>query len=55
MKSTDVKDKTFIKKEINDECPYTKVGDCVKILKDKKVFKGYTTNWSEEAFMTKKS
>ena len=55
MKSTDVKDKTYIKKEINDECPCTKVGDCVKILKDKKVFKGYTTNWSEEAFMTKKS
>ena len=54
MKSADVKDKTYIKKEIKDECHYTKVGDCVRILKDKKVFKSYTTNWSEEAFVTKK-
>ena len=54
MKSADVKDKTYIKKEMNDECPYTKVGDCVRILKDNKVFKSYTTNWSEEDFVTKK-
>lgn len=54
MKSADVKDKTYIKKEIKDECHYTKVGDCVRILKDKKVFKSYTTNQSEEAFVTKK-
>ena len=54
MKSAYVKDKTYIKKEVNDECPYTKVCDCVRMLKDKKVFKGYTTNWSEEAFVTKK-
>ena len=44
------------KKEVNDIDPRFKVGDHVKIYKYKKIFtKGYTPNWSEEAFVIKKA
>ena len=53
MKSVDVKDYTYInfKKEVNDRNPKFKIGDHVRIFKCKNIFaKGYTPNWSEEAF-----
>ena len=56
MKPVDVKDNTYIdfKKEINDKDPKFKVGYHVRISKYKKIFaKGYTPNWSEEAFVIK--
>ena len=57
MKPIDVKDNTYINtdKETNDKDPKFKVGDCVRISKYKNIFaKGYTPNWSEEAFVIKK-
>ena len=42
-------------KEIKNKDPKFKIGDTVRISKYKTVFaKGYTENWSEEAFMIKK-
>ena len=57
MEPTDVKDNTYIDfgKEVNDNDPKFKVGDHVRISKYKNIFsKGYTPNWSEEVFVTKK-
>ena len=57
MKTVDVKDNTYIyfKKEVNDKNPKFKVGDHVRISKDKNIFtKGYMPNWSEEIFIIKK-
>ena len=57
MKLIDVKDNTYINtnKEINNKDPKFKVGDRVRISKYKNIFaKGYTPNWSEEVFVTKK-
>ena len=56
MKPTDVKDITYIDfgKEVNDNDPKFKVGDRVRISKYKTIVnKGYTPNWSEEAFVIK--
>ena len=56
MKSIEVKDNTYIDfiKEVNNKDSKFKVGDHVRILKYKNVFaKGYTPNWSEEAFVIK--
>ena len=40
------------KKEINDKDPKVKVGDHVRISKQKNIFaKGYTPNWPEEVFV----
>ena len=58
MKPVDVKDNTYIdfEKEVNDKDPKFKVGDHVRISKYKNIFaKGYTLNWSAEAFVIKKS
>ena len=42
-------------KEINDKNPKFKIGDNVRISRYKNVFaKGYTPNWSENFFATKK-
>ena len=57
MKPIDVKDNIYIDfgKEVNDKDPTFKVGDHVRISKYKNIFaKGYTPNWSEEVFITKK-
>ena len=57
MKPIDVKDNMYIdfKKEINNKDPKFKVGDCVRISKNKNIFaKGYMPNWSEEIFTIKK-
>ena len=57
MKPTDVKDKTYndFLKKVNDRDPKFKVGDHVRISKNKNIFaKGYTPNWSEEIFVIKK-
>ena len=57
MKPIDVKDNTYINsdKETNDKDPKFKVGDRVRISKNKNIFaKGYTPNWSEEIFVIKK-
>ena len=57
MKPIDVKDNTYINtgKETNDKDPKFKVGDRVRISKYKNIFaKGYTPNWSEEVFVSKK-
>ena len=57
MKPFDVKDNTYIdfKKEVNNEDPKFKVGDHVRICKNKNIFaKGYTPNWSEEVFVVSK-
>ena len=57
MKPVDVKDNTYIdfKKEVNDKDPKFKVGDHVRISKYKNIFaKGYTPNWSVEAFVVSK-
>ena len=57
MKSANVKSNTYIdsSKEINDKNPKFKIGDNVRISKYKNVFaKGYTPNWSENLFVTKK-
>ena len=57
MKSANVKSNTYIdsSKEINDKNPKFKIGDNVRISRYKNVFaKGYTPNWSEKFFATKK-
>ena len=57
MKPVDVKDNTYtdFKKEVNDIDPKFKVGDHVRISKYQNIFtKGYTPNWSEEAFIVSK-
>ena len=57
MKPADVKDNTYINvdKEINNKDPKFRVGDRVRISKNKKKFvKGYIPNWSEEVFVVKK-
>ena len=57
MKPIDVKDNTYINtsKEINNIDPKFKVGDHVRISKEKNFFaKGYMPNWSEEIFVIKK-
>ena len=54
MKPVDVKDNRYIgfKKKINDKDPKFKVDDHVRISEYKNIFaKGYTPNWSEEAFV----
>ena len=56
MKPIDVKSSRYIdsSKETNDKDPKFKV-DIVRISKYKNLFaKGYTPNWSEEVFVTKK-
>ena len=56
-KPADVKNNTYISfaKEINDKDPKFKVSDHIRISKYKNIFaKGYTPNWSEEAFVIKK-
>ena len=56
MKPIEVKDNTYINtdKEANDKDPEFKVGNHVKISKNKNVFaKGYIPNWSEEVFVIK--
>ena len=57
MKPVDVKDNTYIdfEKEVNNKDPKFKIGDHVIISKYKNNFaKGYTSNWSEEAFIVSK-
>ena len=57
MKPIDVKDNMYIDfgKEVNDNDSKFKVGNHVRISKYKNIFaKGYTPNWSEEAFVIKK-
>ena len=57
MKPIDVKDNTYVdsKKEVNDKDPKVNVGDPARTSKYKYIFvKGYTPNWSEEAFVVNK-
>ena len=57
MKPVDVKPNTYIdsSEEINNKDPKFKIGDIVRIPKNKNVFeKGYTPNWSEEVLVIKK-
>ena len=57
MKPVDVKSDTYIdsSKDINNKKPKFKIGDIVRISKNKNVFeKGYTPNCSEEDFVIKK-
>ena len=57
MKAVDVKDNTYIDfiKKFKDKDPKRKIGDHVRISKQKNVFaKGYTPNWSEEVFVISK-
>ena len=57
MKSVDVKDNTYVdfEKGVNDKDPKFKVGDHMRISRYINIFaKGYTPNWSEEAFIIKK-
>ena len=57
MKPVDVKASIYIdfNKWNNKECPKFKVGNHVRISKDKNVFaKVYVPNWSEEKFVIKK-
>ena len=57
MKAVDVKDNTYIDfiKKCKDKDPKCKIGDHVRISKQKNVFaKGYTPNWSEEVFVISK-
>ena len=57
MKPVHVKDNAYIdfKKEVNDKDPKFKVGDHVRISKNKNIFaKGYTPNCSEEVFVIKR-
>ena len=45
----------YLKKEVNDKNPKIKVGNHVRISKQKNIFgKGYTPNWSEEVFIVSK-
>ena len=56
MKPIDIKDNAYIDfgKEVNDKDPKFQFGDHVRISKYKNIFaKGYTPNWSEEAFVIK--
>ena len=56
MKPVDVKNNTFIDsdKEVHSKDPKFKVGDHVRISKYKTLFaRGYTPNWSEQAFVIK--
>ena len=63
MKPVDVKDNTYIdttelnsSSEVKDKDLKLKVGDYVRISKYNIIFaKGYAPNWSEEAFVIKKS
>ena len=53
---TIIKDNTYINidKEVNDKDPKFKVGDHVRISKQKNIFaKDYTPNWSGELFVVK--
>ena len=57
MKSVDVKDNTYIEfsKKVNGKDPKFKVGDRVRISKQKNIFaKTYTPNSSEEVFVITK-
>ena len=57
IKPINVKDNSYINTdiEINNNDPKFKVGDHVRTSKYKNIFsKGYTPNWSEEVFVTKK-
>ena len=57
MDLVDVKSNTYFNssKETNDEDPKLKIGDIVRILKNKKVFaKDYIPNWSEGVFVITK-
>ena len=56
MKPVDVKDNAYINfdKKVNDKDSTFKFDDSVRISKYKNIFaKGYTPNWSEEAFVIK--
>ena len=56
MKPIDVKDNKYINsiKEVNDKDPNFRVDDHVRISEYKNIFAtGYTSNWSEEAFVIK--
>ena len=58
MKSVDVKNGSFAEynEEFIEKDPKFKVNDHVRISKYKNIFpKGYTPNWSEEAFVVKKA
>ena len=58
MKPVDVKPSEYIgsSKEINDKGPKFKIGDNVRISKNKNNFpKGYVPNWSENVFVNIKS
>ena len=58
MKPVDIGDDSFAEynEESNEKDPKFKVGDHVRISKFENVFaKGYTPNWSEEIFVTKKN
>ena len=58
IKSADVKSSTHIdsSKEINNKNPKFKIDDTVRISKCQNIFaKGYTPNWSGEAFVLKKA
>ena len=57
MKPIDIKDNTYtdFSKKCNDKDPKFQVCHHVRISKYNKIFaKGYTPNWSEEVFITKK-
>ena len=62
MKPVDVKDNTYVdstelysNRNVNDKDLKFKVGDFVRISKNKNVFaKGHTRNWYDEIFVIKK-
>ena len=57
MKPVDVKSSVYINssKENNEKDPKFKIGNIVKVSKQKAIFaKGYTPIWSEEVFIIKK-
>ena len=57
MELVDIKTNTYIysSKDTHDNDSKFKIGDIVRISKYKNIFaKGYTLNWSEEAFMIKR-
>ena len=57
MELVDIKTNTYIysSKDTNDNDSKFKIRDIVRISKYKNIFaKGYTLNWSEEAFMIKR-
>ena len=56
IKMKPIEDNTYINidKDVNDNDPKFKVGDPVRISKDRNVFaEGYKPNWSEEVFVIK--